>query len=306
MRIVNCIISASDRKRTLDEQRFKDDYLELINPLYQNELRSLVICEGCGFVYHDPQLDERDIAVLYDKFRDASFRNESPDTYFDRITSLPKDQSENFSKVQWIRERLSKFTVMKGRLLDIGCGGGVFIHTFLQNFSGWTACGVEPTPAFAELAGRRLNQPVIAGSYRSRLFEGKVFDLIMINQVLEHVVDPVEFLMEVRKDLAEGGYVYLEVPDVLDLSHLTPNHDRFLMQHLWVFSKSSLGNVCRRAGYDILGIDQQVTVRDKRNLIVLLSARAATQPQNLLRDVPEWVLSLRRKYHEAAAQSAKG
>jgi SAM-dependent methyltransferase len=306
MRIVNCIICASDRKRTLEEQHFKDDYLELIDPLYQNELRSLVICEECGFVYHDPQLDERDIAVLYDKFRDVSFRNESPDAYFDRITSLPKDQSENFSKVQWLRERLSKFTVKKGRLLDIGCGGGVFIHTFLQNCPGWTACGVEPTPAFAELARRRLNQPVIAGSYRSGLFEGKVFDLITINQVLEHVVDPVGFLMEVRNDLAEGGYVYLEVPDVLDLGHLTPNHDRFLMQHLWVFSKSSLGNVCRHADYDILGIDQQVTVRDKRNLIVLLSARAATQPQDLLRDAPEWVLSLRREYHEAAAQSAKG
>jgi 2-polyprenyl-3-methyl-5-hydroxy-6-metoxy-1,4-benzoquinol methylase len=309
MRERNCIVCESDRKQTLEEQGFKDEYLDLIHPSYQRDARRLVICESCGFVYHDPQLDERDIEALYDKFRDASFRNESPDAYFDRITSLPKAGSENQAKVEWLRVHAPELLHRGGRLLDIGCGGGVFIHTFLQNISGWSAAGVEPTVAFAELAARRLATQVIAGSYRSGLFAGQRFDLISVNQVLEHVVDPVAFLADVREDLADGGLLYLEVPDVLDLGYLAPNHDRFMMQHLWVFSRASLVNVCRRAGYTLVALDQQVTIRQKRNLVALLSkSRAAADTAangDLLRDEPEWVTSLRQEYHSRAALAAR-
>lgn len=308
MRETNCIICKSERKQTLEEQGFRDEYLDLIDPAYQDDPRRLAVCEDCGFVYHDPQLDERDIETLYDKFRDASFRNESPDAYFDRITSLPKAGSENQAKVEWLRVHAAETLRGGGRLLDIGCGGGVFIHTFLQNFPGWDAAGVEPTVAFAELAGRRLARPVVAGSYRSGLFGGQRFDLISVNQVLEHVIEPVAFLADVRKDLADSGFVYLEVPDVLDLGHLAPTHDRFMMQHLWVFSRSSLANVCRRAGYDVVALDQQVTVRQKRNLVALLSKTTAVadtlEDAELLRDRPEWVASLREEYHSRSAVAA--
>lgn len=297
MRAGHCVVCRSDRNSVLEQQTFKDDYLELIGADSATTRRALVICEGCGMVYHDPQLDEGDMQTLYDKFRDASFRNESPDQYFDRITSLPPEQSENLAKVRWLGEHLTQKLASAGRLLDVGCGGGVFIHTFLQNYPRWNAAGVEPTPAFAELAGRRLGKPVICGGYRSGLFEQNAFDLITINQVLEHVLDPVAFLRDVSRDLAPGGHIYLEVPDVLDLEYLAPEHDRFLMQHLWVFSKASLSNVSALAGYDVIAIDQQVTIRHKRNLVAVLSRSAGGDTAKLLRDDPAWVRSLREKYN---------
>lgn len=296
MRALNCRICQSDRKITLEDQTFRDDYLELINPTYQSQPRRLVICSGCGFVYHDPQLDAEDLEILYDKFRDSSFRNESPDAYFDRITGLPSGQSENAAKVEWIRSSIPECVAAGGDLLDIGCGGGVFIHSFLKAFPGWKACGVEPTPAFAELARRRLAVPVIAGAYRSGLHEGRRFNLITINQVLEHVGDPVTFLRDVHNDLAMNGLIYLEVPDIQDIGYLPPNHDRFLMQHLWVFSKISLTNVCRLAGYDIQHVDQQVTIRGKRNLVIVLkSANGPIQAGDLLRENPNDILTLKTR-----------
>jgi SAM-dependent methyltransferase len=273
MRTGNCLVCESGVKRTLAQQTFKDDYLELIEPRYQLAERRLVACEQCGLVFHDPQLDDRDIVKLYERFRDLSFRGEAPDAYFDRITSLPDAQSENFAKVSWMRDRLSDRLSRVGSLLDVGCGGGVFIHTFLKRVTGWTAAGVEPTPAFAELAGRRLRLPVIAAGYRSGLFAPRRFDLITVNHVLEHVVDPIGFLADLRNDLAESGLVYLEVPDVEDFGHLDPAHDRFQMQHLWIFSEPSLSNVCERAGFAVSTLEHQLTVRDKRNIVVVLSPR---------------------------------
>lgn len=41
MRALNCTICRSDRKITLEDQTFRDDYLELINPTYQLQPRRL-------------------------------------------------------------------------------------------------------------------------------------------------------------------------------------------------------------------------------------------------------------------------
>lgn len=294
MHTINCIICKSKDKRTLTEQTFTDDYLNLVNPDYHKLTRRFVVCEGCGFVYHDPQLDERDLDVLYDKFRDSGFRNETPDQYFDRITSLPRAESENCAKIEWMRARFPERLAAGGALLDIGCGGGVFIHTFLQNCPKWKACGVEPTAAFADLARRRLGAPVETDNYKPGLFPSRRFDLITVNQVLEHVKDPVAFLKGVlATDLAKDGMVYIDVPHVSDFGFLPEDHDRFRMQHLWYFSEASLGNVCRLAGYDVAFADRQRTLRGRNNLIVAIApAASAGRKVELSRERPESVLSL--------------
>ena len=274
MRRVDCIVCQSTEQRTVATQSFRDEYLDLIDPSYQQEERSWVACADCGFVYHDPQLDESDTAVLYDKFRDASFRNETPDAYFDRITSLPAEQSENYAKAEWLEATLPRLSKAGGRILDIGCGGGVFLHTFLQRFPSWQAFGVEPTTAFAELASRRLDRPVIAGAY-SRGKAGVAFDLITCNQVLEHTIDPADFLRDIHADLAPGGHLYIEVPDTSDFESLPPEHDRFLMQHLWYFTDVSLQRLAGAAGLETVITEKQVTKRGRNNLVALLRRGAA-------------------------------
>jgi SAM-dependent methyltransferase len=270
MRRINCLICGSDRKNLLAEQRFDDPYLRIINP--NNDITApqrWVSCEVCSFIYHDPQLDSEDTAILYERYRDASFRKETPDEYFDRIANLSDYESENYEKVSWIKEHLPD-TAKQGRLLDIGCGGGLFIYTFKKYFLGWSAFGVEPTALFAKLAERRLRETVIAGVYKACLFPGKKFELITINQVLEHVLDPISFLIDVSKDLATDGYVYLETPDIADFDLLPPEHDRFQATHLWYFSLDSLSKVCEMAGFRVSKAKLYVTHRGRTNVRAIL------------------------------------
>lgn len=269
MRHLDCFLCNSPEKKVIAEQPFDDEYLNLIDPAYQREQRRWVACGKCSFVYHDPQLDERDAQVLYDKFRDSSFRNESPDQYFDRITSLPREQSENQAKVEWLAQHLPAEMRAGGKILDIGCGGGVFLHTFLQHTPGWQAFGIEPTISFAELAGRRLNRPVKAANYSGGAV-GNGFALITCNQVLEHTIDPLAFLRDIRSDLAVGGHLYMEVPDTSDFRSLQPAHDRFLMQHLWYFDEKSFRTIAGKAGFDVRVCELQLTKRGRNNLVALL------------------------------------
>ena len=96
------------------------------------------------------------------------------------------------------------------------------------------------------------------------------FDLVTLNQVLEHVVDPVGFLRSIAADVAPGGAVYVEVPDVSDIGYLPPDHDRFHQQHLWIFSKDSLSKLAQKAGYEIVAVDTVRTIRDRNNLVAVM------------------------------------
>ncbi len=270
MHSTNCQLCGSNEKNLITKQSFPDHYLDMIGIEYKNKDRNIVGCKSCGFIYRDPTLDDSDLRKLYSQFRDMSFRNETPDEYFDRIVGLPLEESENVARIGWLHNLLPDRLKKIGCVLDIGCGGGVFLHTFMLMNPGWEVCGVEPTSSFAQLASRRLNSHVIDGSYEPGLFSKK-FDLITINQVLEHVQSPVDFMRGVASDLAPNGYIYLEVPDVRDFDYLPPNHDRFLMQHLSIFSAETLKSTCLKAGLKVQHIKHAVTIRKRHNLIAICS-----------------------------------
>jgi len=269
MRNVKCIVCDSDKFNKFCKQDFPDLYLDLIGIDYSKIERHIVECSKCGFKLHNPQIDLKEAALLYEKFRDASLRGETPDQYFDRIVNLPDCESENHKKIEWLKEYLPNLK-KDGRILDIGCGGGVFLHRFSTHYPTWSLFGVEPTTEFSELAKRRTGANIVSGNYEFGLFE-ESFDLIVINQVLEHVLDVHTFLSNVHKELSVDGACYLEVPDVSDFDELPENHDRFLMQHLWFFDESSLTALLVRSGYKVLRIEVKRTLRGRNNLVALIS-----------------------------------
>ncbi len=269
MKNVDCYLCGSKEKKVLMENKTEDYYLDLISADYKKTKRQWVTCCNCGFVYQDPQLDSDDMRILYEKFRDSTFRNETPDEYFDRIAFLPDGESENASKVNRIISNLTSLISKGGKIMDIGCGGGVFLYTFLSKTSGWSAFGIEPTVAFAELAARRLNSDIKTGSYERGIC-GKNFDLIILNHVLEHTLDPIIFLQDILDDLKPGGYLYLECPHEEDFEILPLDHDRFKMQHNWYFGIETFSNIAKNAGFEIVLLEKDWTVRKRNNLVTIL------------------------------------
>jgi 2-polyprenyl-3-methyl-5-hydroxy-6-metoxy-1,4-benzoquinol methylase len=271
MEEVNCYFCHSRIHNVIFSQSGYDQYLDLISPKLLKEKRAIVECPDCKLIYRNPQLDEDEVKILYEKFRDYSIRDESPDEYFDRITCYPKGESENIEKIEWLAKYYSCKSEVKNSLLDIGCGGGVFIHTFRKYFHNWEMFGVEPTKSFADLAKRRTGAVVIAEQFNKNLFENSKFDLITINQVLEHIKNPINFLQDVAHLLKPNGQIYLEVPSASDLNYLPSNHDRFQSQHFYIFNISSLNKVIENAGFRVKKIEEIVTLRKRRNLVALIS-----------------------------------
>ncbi len=73
------------------------------------------------------------------------------------------------------------------------------------------------------------------------------FDLISMYHTLEHIIDPVQFLLEIRRLLKEGGHVLVEVPELMTLSAYPFEFD--IPLHLSHFSVETLSRLFLMAGF---------------------------------------------------------
>ncbi|MGB9234765.1 MAG: class I SAM-dependent methyltransferase [Terriglobales bacterium] len=106
-------------------------------------------------------------------------------------------------------------------VLDVGSGVGGFVVGCRQ--LGYRAFGVEPDRIGAggrvtsiRIAARRLPENVFVAAVGDALpFAGKTFDLVTLNQVVEHVPDPIAVLREAARVLRPGGAMYVACPNYL-------------------------------------------------------------------------------------------
>ena len=98
------------------------------------------------------------------------------------------------------------------RLLDVGCGTGHFIRAVADS-SGWEAHGVEISPEAASYAKNELSLDVRCGELMDAGYPDQFFDFIRVNNVIEHVRNPLWFIRECRRILRKGGRLYLSVPN---------------------------------------------------------------------------------------------
>ncbi len=107
------------------------------------------------------------------------------------------------------------------RLLDVGCGAGVFGEMVRRNrkIEVW---GVEPISSVAAEASAKLDQ-VIVGTFgpQTELPE-KAFDCIVFNDVLEHMVAPEKALRYARTLLTHDGLIVASIPNIRYLPVLWP------------------------------------------------------------------------------------
>jgi SAM-dependent methyltransferase len=141
--------------------------------------------------------------------------------------------------------------VGKGRVLDVGCGAGLFLASMAAR--GWTTVGVEPNRAYAHALRSEHHLNVISGGIEALGPRSEPFDAVTMFDVIEHVPDPLDTLAHVRRLVRPGGVLVLTTPNVLSLERrLFGQHWQALQppDHLTLFSSSGLQAMLRRAGFD--------------------------------------------------------
>jgi SAM-dependent methyltransferase len=103
-----------------------------------------------------------------------------------------------------------------------------------------------------EHARSRLRLDVREGTFDDVPLDAGPFDVVSMNDVIEHVTDPQEMLRRAAAMLRPGGILYLVTPDVCSLSAriLRGRWWGFRPAHLYYFSVATLGQMLERAGLE--------------------------------------------------------
>lgn len=99
-----------------------------------------------------------------------------------------------------------------GRFLDIGCALGHAVAEAQRR--GYAAVGFEPEPTAAEYARRVMNVDVECRFFVRGARGEAPFDVIVLDNVLEHVTHPRDLVQDIADSLSPQGVLFLGVPPV--------------------------------------------------------------------------------------------
>ena len=144
--------------------------------------------------------------------------------------------------------RLLKLPLSGQNLLEIGIGSGSFLRVAQE--SGFEVMGCDLSKAIATRVNRSFGIRVHCGPL-SELSNDRQFDVIVMNHVLEHVPEPVDFLRDVFRLLSLDGVVHIAVPNVSCLEARLTGWTSYEPYHLLYFSPDTLRRTVLRAGFTV-------------------------------------------------------
>jgi len=145
------------------------------------------------------------------------------------------------------------------RVLEVGCGEGAFSRNLSQTSERW---GVELDDTVAEKA-KPLFYRVLVGKYEQVMQDlpDDYFDLVICNDVIEHMEDHDFFLKSVKTKMKTGGTLVASIPNIRYLKVLFElmvkkdwryrPHGTLYTGHLRFFTRKSLLRTLSEHGFKI-------------------------------------------------------
>lgn len=234
---------------------------------------ALAECRLCGLVWIEPEPKAGEIAGFYSGYYTHDDNNY--DTWFVRAVTrdIPsvvlgyEDALKGKRRRLWgrmlslagpLREAGCSSLLWlnaenRGRILDVGCGAGVFLG-HMQYF-GWDVYGVEPD---AEASARARNalktDNIYTGFLQDAGLKERDFDALTMSHVIEHLLEPEETLRDCYNLLKPGGLLVLATPNSGSLGRRIFGRNWRGWEpprHIRIFNSDTLGRMVSAAGFTI-------------------------------------------------------
>jgi 2-polyprenyl-3-methyl-5-hydroxy-6-metoxy-1,4-benzoquinol methylase len=210
----------------------------------------VIACDICGFRHVIPLPEPQSLERAC---REAYYSEEKPK--FLAHAGEDQEWAEIFQ-----RDRLESLEALlpasRRRLLDVGAGPGYFLKT--ASSRGWRVLGLEPSRQAAAHA-RGLGLEMVEGFFNAATASGLGrFDVVHLNNVLEHVPNPTEIVTLARGLLDPGGLICLNVPNDFTPFQLSARNALTKSEwwvapphHLNYFDFDSLSRLVARLGFEV-------------------------------------------------------
>lgn len=231
---------------------------------------ALARCTACGLVQKpDTPAFRADAAAIYAAYDIYHQGGGAEQRAFDGRQGGAPRRSELLAE----RVQAAAGLPARGRALDLGCGNGAFLRAFGGRFPGWQLFGLElddrTLPALRRIPGFA---GLLQGEVRSLSGE---YEFVSLLHVLEHLADPLDSLVALRRRVPADGVLFIEVPN------LAANpFDLLVADHASHFTPTTLDGLLRRAGWTATRLETGWVTKEISMLARPAAALAATDGQD--------------------------
>ena len=231
----NCPVCQS---QTLKETLTVKDYT-----VSQEEFK-IVTCKKCGFRFTNPRPDGDAIGEYYKAESYISHTNTSKG-----LISKIYQEVRKFT-LKGKLNLINRLSPKKGKLLDVGCGTGMFLDVAREN--GWKVNGIEPDAGARAIAEKtnqiKINDEVLLS------FQHETFDVISLWHVLEHIHQLNETIEWLKARLSKNGSLIIAVPnhESKDANIYQEHWAAYdVPRHLYHFSQNSIKELFAKYGFEL-------------------------------------------------------
>lgn len=235
---IQCILCQSNNTGIFNESK-----TEMVH-------KTNVICKCCGLIFVSPRLREEDYIKYY----------EHGDYVKDHYGL--KGDGDVEEVIRWrgrrAEEKIACFEDIFAKakdVLEIGAGTGIFLKKLAEKFSS-NVFGIEPSKRFASIAREKFGIEIYEGtlrSYREEVGTRRLFDLIILDQVLEHLYNPMDALLKAKSLLQKNGYLYIGVPNIANPKH--PREEFFIGPHIFTFNPWTIVLLLWKVGLKVIKLN---------------------------------------------------
>lgn len=244
-------------------------------------------CKKCSLVFLSNIPNEEGLKELYS----SNYYRDRGEYYFNNIVSNPENGKNNENIEASFSLGLKRLNFLKperGRLLDVGCGLGIFLA--MAKMENWDACGIDISPYAVKYAKERFSLEVYnSSSLKDVAFPPKSFDVITLWDSLEHFPDPLNQFKEIHKVLKDDGLVMLDIPNEKSLLRVMarclyvmtgrtftyPVRKLYHNYHLYYFDPHAIEILLNKVGFKMLSIE--------RKNIPIVKARGSSLEKGLVK-----------------------
>ena len=208
-------------------------------------------CDRCALVFLDPVMT----ASAYGRFYAGTYRP-LVSAFHGRLIDARTIQDEQREYAIDRGDLLAPYLAGRGHrtILDIGGSTGIVAHELARRF-GLRATVIDPAPLEAAEA-QSLGIETIEGLIEEIDLGDRKFDVVIVCQTVDHLLDVAGTLRRVRELLSESGILFVDIVD-FRAAYLRnwSVEDATKIDHPYYFTESTIAAYLKRTGFETLRTD---------------------------------------------------
>ncbi len=203
------------------------------------------LCNHCSALFQYPIFNEAEYQQFYEKVQRS-------DSVGYQSETVPKRHLEKKLRDTDFKWRQLQLLDVEGMLpgkqvFEIGPAEGTLLASFRDR--GYTVAGIEPLASYARYAREVFHLDVADGYFDAEVAAKHKADLVILDNVLEHLTTPYQMLRLIRGMMNPNGLLYVGVP-----SAETPSPEDANISHIVLWSRRALAFALTCAGFQPLAI----------------------------------------------------